>query len=74
LDIIGKVKETFITISDMWAPRPDLDMSKDNVFITKSMDPTSHFEGETENVLELYKKITGNEVDLENLPDDAEDM
>jgi len=36
------------------------------------LNPTSHFEGETENVLELYKKITGEELDLVNLPDPDE--
>jgi Rab GDP dissociation inhibitor len=37
------------------------------------MDPTSHFEGETENVLRIFKTITGKDVDLENLPEDADE-
>ena len=40
----------------------------DNVFVSTSMDPTSHFESETENVLHLYKQITGKDIDLVNLP------
>jgi len=37
------------------------------------MDPTSHFESETENVLDIYRKITGKEVDLVNLPEDNDE-
>ena len=37
------------------------------------MDSTSHFESETENVLKIYKKISGKDVDLVNLPEDTED-
>ena len=44
----------------------------DNVFITESFDSTSHFESATHNVIALYKKITGKDLDLENLPKDDE--
>lgn len=43
------------------------------LYISPSMNPTSHFEGETENVLEMYKAISGKDVDLENLPEDNEE-
>jgi Rab GDP dissociation inhibitor len=45
----------------------------DGVFISNSFDATSHFENETENVLQLYKQISGKELDLTNLPEDADD-
>jgi len=67
--MLGPVKETFITVSDLYVPKSDF---KDGVYISNSFDPTSHFESETENVLRLYKAITGKELDLENLPDDPE--
>jgi Rab GDP dissociation inhibitor len=44
----------------------------DNVFVTNTLDPTSHFESATDNVLELYKKITGKDLDLVNLPEDED--
>jgi len=70
LDLLGAVKEKFITISDHIVPASNF---SDNIFITNTMDPTSHFESATDNVLELYKKITGKDLDLKNLPeDDAE--
>lgn len=46
---------------------------KDNVYVTKSLDPQSHFESATDDVLRLYKKITGKELDLVNLPEDTDD-
>jgi Rab GDP dissociation inhibitor len=70
LDLVGAVKEKFITISDMLVPSSDF---KDNIFITNTMDPTSHFETATDNVLELYKKITGKDLDLTNLPEDDQE-
>ena len=44
-----------------------------NVIITDSLDELSHFETATKNVLSLYKKITGKDLDLENLPKDDEE-
>jgi len=67
--LIGPVKDKFITVSDIWAPNTDF---KDNIIITKSLDPTSHFESATEDVLELYKRITGVDLDLANIPDDPD--
>jgi Rab GDP dissociation inhibitor len=59
-----------IQISDIYAPNTD---NSDNIYITKSMDPTSHFESATYDVLEIYKKITGKELDLTNLPEDTDE-
>lgn len=69
-EIIGNVKEKFITISDLYVPNTDY---SDNVFVTKSLDPQSHFESATMDVLELYQKITGKELDLTNLPEDTDE-
>jgi len=68
--IIGGVKEKFIMVSDVYEPATDF---KDNIFVTKSMDPTSHFETATEDSLKFYKLITGKDLDLENLPDEPEE-
>jgi len=70
LDLLGTVREKFITISDVYEPKSNF---SDNVYITKSMDPQSHFESATEDVLALYKKITGKNLDLTNLPEETED-
>lgn len=70
-DIIGNVLETFITVSDEWKPVEN--EFKDNVIITTSFSSVSHFEPDTVNVLELYEKMTGNKLDLENLDENKKE-
>ena len=36
----------------------------DEIYVTSSLDATSHFESSAENVCKIYKAITGKEVDL----------
>lgn len=67
-DLIGPVLEKFITVEDIYSPSSST--FADNVFITNTLDPTSHFETAANNVLEIYKKITGKELDIDNLPED----
>lgn len=55
----------------MYVPKKDL--PNDGIYISESFGPSSHFENETENVLQLYKKITGEEVDLVNLPQEEDE-
>ena len=63
LELLGDVLEKFITVSDVYEPiEKDF---KDNVFITNSFDPLSHFEHDTDNVIELYEKLTGTKLDME---------
>jgi len=54
----------------MLVPKSDF---KNNLIISRSFDPTSHFENETEDVLRLYKIITGKDLDLVNLPEDNDE-
>jgi Rab GDP dissociation inhibitor len=68
--LIGPVKEKFIRVTERYQPVKSYD---DGVFISNCFDETSHFESETENVLDLYKQITGKELDLVNLPEDVEE-
>lgn len=71
-DIIGQPCEQFVTISDLYGPS-ERGTPKDNIFVTETLDSTSHFESAAEDVLRIYKLITGKELDLENLPEDPED-
>lgn len=69
-DLIGNVLDTFMTVTDEWEP---IDTSfKDNVIITKSFSSVSHFEPDTRNVLDLYKTLTGKELDLEHLEEEGQ--
>jgi len=51
-DIVGPVLEKFVTTTDLY----EADNSRnDGLYISSSMDPTSHFESATTDVLRLYK-------------------
>ena len=67
MDVVGPVLETFDKVSDLYEP---VDTSfKGNVYITSSFDSQSHFENDTDNVIDIYEKITGAKLDL-TLEDD----
>jgi len=38
--------------------------ANDNCFISSSFDATSHFEHDVEDMLALYKRITGEDLDM----------
>ena len=62
MDIVGDTLETFDKISDLYEP---IDTTfKGNVYITSSFDSQSHFENDTDNVIDIYQKITGAKLDL----------
>ena len=52
---------------------PVTDGNTDNCFISKSYDATSHFETCANDVLSLYQRITGNELDMNISADMNED-
>jgi Rab GDP dissociation inhibitor len=62
LKLLGPVDEKFPSVYDTFAPVED--GTKDKVFITSSYDAASHFETATQDVLEIYKRITGKDLDL----------
>ena len=68
-EIIGPILYKFVTEEVMYEP-----LAKDyknNWYITKTLDPTSHFESAAENVIELHKALTGKDVDL-NIENEVE--
>jgi len=66
LDLLGPIDFRFDNVSDLMEPTDD--GSKSKVFITSSYDPSSHFEDSTEDVLNVYKRVTGQELDLTKKP------
>lgn len=60
--LIGKTLERFDAVSDLYEPVTD--GKKDNCFISRSYDATSHFETCANDVLSLYERITGTELDM----------
>ena len=69
MSIVEPVLETFDKVSDIYHP---VDTTfKGNIYITSSFDPQSHFENDTDNVIDIYEKITGAKLDL-NLEKEGE--
>ncbi|OTA58403.1 gdp dissociation inhibitor [Hypoxylon sp. EC38] len=66
LDRLGQIEEQF-----MGPPiplyEPLEDGTKDNIFISKSYDATSHFETTTDDVKDIYARATGEELKVEGL-------
>ncbi|KAH7656918.1 Rab GDI protein [Dioscorea alata] len=62
IDLLGPVDETFFDIYDRYEPinKPE----EDNCFISTSYDSTTHFESTVQDVLTMYRKITGKELNL----------
>lgn len=57
LDLLGPIEQKFTSVSDLYEQIDGTEGSQ--VFISKSYDATSHFETTCDDVLELYRKITG---------------
>jgi len=62
IDLLGKVDEIFYNVRDLYEPIDD--GKKDLVFISKSFDPETHFDKSCEDILDIYKRITGKDMDL----------
>eukprot|EP00913_Durusdinium_trenchii_P012427 g11667.t1 len=62
LKLLGPIQYKFVQISEIRDPVTD--GAADGVFVTASYDPSSHFEDASTEVLALWKKITGESLDL----------
>jgi len=71
LALLGPIQEQFVSISDTFEPVSD--GIKDRVFISPSYDATSHFETTCLDVLSLYKRITGKDLEFK-IPQRQEDQ
>lgn len=66
LALLGPVLKMFVSVSDLYEPANN--PSQDGIFISKSYDATSHFETVVEDVMRIYKELTGKDVDLTPKP------
>jgi len=60
LDLLGPIQTQFVSITDTFEPVGD--GIKDQTFISKSYDATSHFETTCLDVLDIYRRITGKDL------------
>jgi len=62
LDLLGPILDKFTSVLDVYEPHDD--GTKNKIFISTSYDATSHFETTCLDVLDMYKRITGKDLDL----------
>ncbi|KAJ9056026.1 Rab GDP dissociation inhibitor alpha [Entomophthora muscae] len=60
--LLGPIHDKFTYVSDLMEPIED--GTKDQVFISKSYDATSHFGTTCDDVKDIYKRVTGQELVL----------
>jgi Rab GDP dissociation inhibitor len=68
LALLGKVDEMFFEVVNEYAPS-GVDPKASNVYVSSSYDATSHFESATDEVIAMYTKVTGKQLDLSIAPD-----
>jgi Rab GDP dissociation inhibitor len=71
IGLLPEVLESFVIVKDVF--EPNTDGVADQVFISKSYDATSHFETASLDILDIWKRITGHDLDLSKSPVAPED-
>lgn len=69
LELLGPIKQKFFSVSDVY--RSTDNGSQSQIFISQSFDPTSHFEETCVDVLEIYKRGTGEDFDFSKIVGDV---
>jgi len=62
LALLQPIEESFSWVSDMYEPVSD--GSKDKVYISKSFGADTHFGWECSDILDIYRRIMGKDMDL----------
>ncbi|XP_074033153.1 GDP dissociation inhibitor [Leptinotarsa decemlineata] len=65
LDLLGTIRQKFVSVSDYFEPNDDGVDS--NIFISQSYDATTHFETTCLDVLDIFKRGTGEEFDFSKI-------
>ncbi|XP_019865874.1 rab GDP dissociation inhibitor alpha [Aethina tumida] len=65
LDMLGPIRQKFVSVSDYYEPTDDGLNSQ--IFISQSYDATSHFETTCQDVLDIFKRGTGEEFDFSKI-------
>lgn len=71
ISLLGPIMDMFVSVSTIYEPLED---GKDsNLWISKSYDPSSHFEVASNDIHEIYEKIVGEKLDLNIEPDEEDE-
>jgi Rab GDP dissociation inhibitor len=65
LDLLGPIEQIFFSEAELFVPIDDGKSSQ--LFISKSYDATTHFETTCQDVLDIYKRITGEEFNFKKI-------
>lgn len=60
--LLGSIEKKFVYTQDVFHPKAD--SPADNIFVTKSYDATTHFETTCDDIMKVYKDVTGKEFDF----------
>jgi Rab GDP dissociation inhibitor len=71
LALLGAIEEQAVWVTDVRSPTDDGSTSR--AFISRGYDATSHFESTIDDVLDMYTRITGKELDLTARPPGEEE-
>jgi len=63
LQLLGPIREKFTRVSDVYEPVDSGQQSQ--IFISKSYDPTTHFETTCQDVLDIYKRGSADQQDFD---------
>ncbi|KAL1927269.1 hypothetical protein VTP01DRAFT_3898 [Rhizomucor pusillus] len=66
LNLLGPIHDKFVSVLDVQEPVSD--GTSDQVYISRSYDATSHFETVCDNVKDIYRRMTGNDLVLKQRP------
>ncbi|XP_064487100.1 rab GDP dissociation inhibitor beta-like [Ornithodoros turicata] len=71
LELLGTIKQKFVSVSDVFRPT---DLGKDSqIFISQSYDATTHFETTCLDVLDTFRRGTGEDFDFSKVKHDLGD-
>lgn len=65
LDLLGPIRQKFVSVSDYYEPTDEGLQSQ--IFISQSYDATTHFETTCLDVLDIFKRGTGEEFDFSKI-------
>lgn len=70
LQLLGPILKRFTSVSTTYEPVTNGEADK--CFISRSMDATSHFESDVADMMDLYKRVTGEALDMNINADSVE--
>lgn len=71
IELLGPVLDMFVTVGTLQEPLES--GAATGLWVSKSYDPSSHFEVASNDILEIYEKLSGEKLDLNIQPEEDED-